>query len=261
MRPVTRCCDSSVRGWLLNFAVATCSSASEGTSSWWWPLASTRPAPRRWQPGSVYSAKTRRVGVAAYDSVRDGPGRHRLEVVEQLRAGLARGELLLHYQPMLDLRDDRVTGVEALVRWQHPERGLLYPDAFIGLAESFGLMASLTHTVLAAALAQCRAWADAGEHLTVAVNVSPSNLVDEHFPDQVDALLVAHGLSPESLVLEVTESLLMEDRERAVSVLTRLRDAGVGVAIDDYGTGYSSLAYLPSCRSLSSSWTGPSSAR
>ena len=162
---------------------------------------------------------------------------------------------------MLDLRDDRVTGVKALVRWQHPERGLLYPDAFIGLAESFGLMASLTHTVLAAALAQCRAWADAGEHLTVAVNVSPSNLVDEHFPDPVDALLLTHGLSPESLVLEVTESLLMEDRERAVSVLTRLRDAGVGLPSTTTAPAAPAWPTWPSCRSLSSSWTGPSSAR
>ena len=193
---------------------------------------------------AMYSAKARRVGVALYDDVRDGQGRHRLEVVEQLRAGIARGELVLHYQPKLDLRSDRVAGVEALVRWQHPERGLLYPDTFIDLAESFGLMGSLTSTVLTAALAQCRAWADEGEELTVAVNVSPSNLVDEHFPDQVNALLRLHGLAPSALMLEVTESLLMEDRERAVSVLTRLRDVGVGVAIDDYGTGYSSLAYL-----------------
>ena len=193
---------------------------------------------------AMYSAKARRAGVAVYDDVRDGQGRHRLETVEQLRAGMRRGELLLHYQPKLDLVADRVQGVEALVRWQHPDRGLLYPDAFIELAESFGLMAELTTTVLDGALGQARAWVDGGQRLTVAVNVSPSNLVDEHFPDQVIALLARHALPPCALVLEVTESLLMEDRERAVSVLTRLRDTGVGVAIDDYGTGYSSLAYL-----------------
>ena len=193
---------------------------------------------------AMYSAKARRVGTAVYDDVRDGQGRHRLETVEQLRAGMTRGELVLHYQPKLDLPSNQVTGVEALVRWQHPDRGLLYPDTFIDLAESFGLMGQLTTHVLDLALAQCRAWTDAGQLLTVAVNVSPSNLVDERFPDQVADLLTSHGLTPSVLMLEVTESLLMEDRERAVSVLSRLRDAGVGVAIDDYGTGYSSLAYL-----------------
>jgi EAL domain-containing protein (putative c-di-GMP-specific phosphodiesterase class I) len=137
-----------------------------------------------------------------------------------------------------------VDGVEALVRWQHPDRGLLYPDAFIDLAESAGLMGPLTEAVLELALRQCRLWAEQDRELAVAVNVSPSNLVDEDFPGTVAGLLVATGVPARSLVLEVTESLLMADRERAERVLGRLRDQGVGVAIDDYGTGYSSLAYL-----------------
>jgi diguanylate cyclase (GGDEF)-like protein len=193
---------------------------------------------------AMYSAKARRTGVAVFDDVRDGAGRHRLETVEQLRAGMDRGELVLHYQPKLDVGLDRVTGVEALVRWQHPQRGLLYPADFIDLAEAFGLMSQLTRHVLDGALLQCRTWADGGVQVTVAVNVSPSDLVDQHFPDHVDMHLKQHGLPSTALVLEVTESLLMEDRERAVSVLTRLRDSGVSIAIDDYGTGYSSLAYL-----------------
>ena len=206
---------------------------------------------------AMYAAKTRRAGVLVYDPVRDGQGRHRLETVEQLRAGLERGELVLHYQPKLDLRTHRITGVEALARWQHPTRGLLRPDAFVDLAESSGLMARLTLTVLDQALAQLARWrsgdqdvrhppaaAQARAGLTTAVNVSPSNLVDARFPAQVEALLAVHGVPACALVLEVTESLLMEDRDRAVSVLTHLRAAGVGIAIDDYGTGYSSLAYL-----------------
>jgi EAL domain-containing protein (putative c-di-GMP-specific phosphodiesterase class I) len=192
----------------------------------------------------MYAAKAGRTGVAVYDDARDAHGRHRLEDVAQLRQGLERGELVLHYQPKLALPTGAVEGVEALVRWQHPTRGLLYPDAFIELAESAGLMAELTRQVVDMALRQCREWADQGRALTMAVNVSPSNLVDEHFPDEVAALLALHRLTAADLVLEVTESLLMEDRERAVRVLSRLRDAGVGVAIDDYGTGYSSLAYL-----------------
>ncbi len=195
---------------------------------------------------AMYSAKTTRTGVAVYDELRDGHGRHRLEDVAQLRRAVEHGELVLHYQPKLDLSSGVVEGVEALVRWQHPTRGLLYPDAFIELAESAGLMAQLTGWVIDTALAQCRTWADGGRSLTMAVNVSPSNLVDESFPGQVRERLAAHGLHAESLVLEVTESLLMADRERAVRVLGRLRDDGVGIAIDDYGTGYSSLAYLAS---------------
>jgi diguanylate cyclase (GGDEF)-like protein len=193
---------------------------------------------------AMYAAKSARAGVAVYDEERDGHGRHRLEDVAQLRRAIERDELVLHYQPKLALSTGAVDGVEALVRWQHPTRGLLYPDAFIDLAESAGLMAQLTSRVVDMALAQCRVWADRGRLLTMAVNVSPSNLVDEAFPDQVRALLARHELSAGCLVLEVTESLLMEDRERAVRVLSRLRDDGIGVAIDDYGTGYSSLAYL-----------------
>ncbi len=193
---------------------------------------------------AMYAAKRRRTGVAVYDEARDGEGRHRLELADQLRRGIAGDELVLHYQPKLAFDGDHVVGAEALVRWRHPERGLLFPDAFIDVAESFGLMGELTVAVLDLALAQARTWTDLGHRLSVAVNVSPSNLVDDGFPDEVARRLQAHGLPASSLVLEVTESLLMEDRERAVSVLRRLRDAGVGIAIDDYGTGYSSLAYL-----------------
>jgi diguanylate cyclase (GGDEF)-like protein len=193
---------------------------------------------------AMYSAKAARTGVAVFDEQRDGGGRHRLEAVDQLRRGIADGELVLHYQPKLALSSGAVDGVEALVRWQHPSRGLLFPDAFIDLAESAGLMSRLTSAVVEMSLAQCRAWADDGVRLTVSVNVSPSNLVDDEFPDEVAALLQRFRLPASALVLEVTESILMEDRERAVRVLSRLREAGVGVSIDDYGTGYSSLAYL-----------------
>jgi diguanylate cyclase (GGDEF)-like protein len=195
---------------------------------------------------AMYSAKATRTGVAVYDDARHGEGRHRLETVEQLRIGIAAGELVLHYQPKLNLRTGAVDGVEALVRWAHPDRGLLYPDSFIDLAESSGLMSQLTTAVLDRALAQCRSWADAGLVLDVSVNVSPTDLTDERFPTEVATALARYGVPPTRLVLEVTESLLMADRERAVRVLQRLRDTGVGISIDDYGTGYSSLAYLAS---------------
>ena len=195
---------------------------------------------------AMYAAKAGRSGPVVYDEAQHGSGRHRLEAIAQLRRAIDGGELVLHYQPKLSLPTGRIDGAEALVRWQHPERGLLFPDAFIELAESAGLMAALTSRVLDSALAQRRAWADGGRELVVAVNVSPSNLVDEGFPDEVAGLLARHGVPACALVLEVTESLLMADRERAVRVLAGLREAGVGVSIDDYGTGYSSLAYLAS---------------
>jgi len=195
---------------------------------------------------AMYSAKGARIGAALYDDARDGEGRHRLETVEQLRTGLAAGQLLVHYQPKLNLRTGAVDGVEALVRWAHPERGLLYPDSFIDLAESAGLMPQLTAVVLDQALAQCRSWADAGLVLDVSVNVSPTELLDDDFPARVAGRLHRHRVPATRLILEVTESLLMTDRERAVRVLEGLRATGVGVSIDDYGTGYSSLAYLAS---------------
>ncbi len=165
-------------------------------------------------------------------------------MVEQLRHAIAVGELVAHYQPKLDLRTRTVSGTEALLRWQHPQRGLLYPDAFIELAESSGLMGEMTVSVLDIALAQTRRWRDAGHELGIAVNVSPSNLVDVDFPGAVRGVLRRHAIPPEALTLEVTESVLMEDRERAVAVLTDLRESGVRMSVDDYGTGYSSLAYL-----------------
>ncbi|WP_369131962.1 putative bifunctional diguanylate cyclase/phosphodiesterase [Modestobacter sp. I12A-02662] len=193
---------------------------------------------------AMYAAKSRKLGVAVYDQQRDGDGRHRLETVEQLRDGIAGGQLVLHHQPKISAGTGSVVGVEVLVRWQHPTRGLLLPGAFVDLAESFGLMKALTSAVLDLALAQCRVWRDRGWRVPVAVNVSPSDLVDEGFPLAVADLLDRHGLQAGDLVLEVTEGLLMADRDRAAGVLTGLRGMGVGISIDDYGTGYSSLAYL-----------------
>jgi predicted signal transduction protein with EAL and GGDEF domain len=193
---------------------------------------------------AMYAAKGQRRGVLVYDEARDGMGRRRLELVAELRQGIGDGQLLLHYQPQLDLRTGRVVAVEALVRWQHPTRGLLGPHEFIDLAESAGLMGLLTTWVVEDALRQCRQWRDQGLDLRVAVNVSPSAVVDRDFPVRVERLLGQHGLTAERLVLEVTEELLMDNRERTVEALTVMRRMGAGISIDDYGTGYSSLAYL-----------------
>ena len=193
---------------------------------------------------AMYAAKETGAGALVYDEGRHGAGRHRLELVAQLRAAIPSGQMFLEYQPKIALDSGRVVGVEALVRWRHPERGVLGPQHFVELAETSGIMRALTAAVLDDALAQARRWQDAGMPLTVAVNISPSDLMDQSFPEHVLRLLAAHGVPSNALVIEITENHVMEDRPRATGVLERLRRLGVGVAVDDFGTGYSSLAYL-----------------
>ncbi len=210
-------------------------------------------APEHGQDGStllqradvaMYAAKSTRGGVRAYEGALDRNTRERLELVTELRTAVTDGQLFLHYQPKVDLTSGRVIGVEALCRWLHPERGLVPPDEFIPLAEDSGLMRELTELVLAQALRQSGEWAGRGLVLPVAVNLSPSNLLDASLPQRVAALLDQHGLAPEALEVEVTETILLLDHARAMQVLLQLRALGVRLAVDDYGTGYSSLAYL-----------------
>jgi diguanylate cyclase (GGDEF)-like protein len=170
--------------------------------------------------------------------------RDRLQTLEQLRDALETEQLLPHYQPKLDLHTGVVTGVEALVRWDHPDRGMLHPDVFLGLAEQAGLMRRLALHVLERSLRDLRCWRAAGHDLSVAVNLSMSNLQDVALPEQVAMLLEATGVPADVLTLEITEHVLMADAARSHQVLAGLRALGVRLSIDDYGTGYSSLAYL-----------------
>ncbi|WP_235487547.1 EAL domain-containing protein, partial [Frankia sp. AvcI1] len=159
-------------------------------------------------------------------------------------AALGTGQLEVHYQVKVDLGSGRMDAVEALVRWRHPTRGLLGPEEFVPLAEQAGFMRMLTIEVLHTALDQCRRWHAAGLEVAVAVNLSASDLLDRGFPAQVSGMLAGFGLSPAALELEITETTLMLDRVRSATVLGELRALGVGIAVDDYGTGYSSLARL-----------------
>jgi diguanylate cyclase (GGDEF)-like protein len=194
---------------------------------------------------AMYAAKTGHGGGPVFATGLDDHARARLTMLEELRTGLDRGELVLHYQPKVTVdAAARVVGVEALVRWQHPERGLIYPDAFLYTAESADLMGRITAVVLDLACRQSRRWHDEGLPVSVAVNLSVSDLRDPGFPEQVGALLRRHGLPPEALELEVTESVLMTDADNALQTLGRLGDMGLRLAVDDYGTGYSSLSYL-----------------
>ncbi len=163
---------------------------------------------------------------------------------EELRAGLARGELVNYYQPKVDIGSSKVVGVETLVRWRHPEDGLVLPEQFIGCAEQHGLIDELTNFVLNEALTRARTWRDAGLELTVAVNISVANLAALDFPDRVARAAARAGVPLHLLVLEVTESQLMQDPLAQFDILTRFRLKQVGLSIDDFGTGYSSLAQL-----------------
>ena len=193
---------------------------------------------------AMYEAKGRRIGHRLYDPILDGSGRDRLRTVAELRAALVDGGLDVYYQPKLRLDTGAVDGIEALVRWQHPTRGLLLPGAFLPIAEQANLMRPLTLTILDRALADCAAWRAAGDDAGVAVNVSASGIVDPLLAGYVDRLLQRHGLPGSALQIEITETALADDADSARSVLAALRALGVGLAIDDYGAGYSSLAYL-----------------
>ncbi|MCB2176723.1 MAG: EAL domain-containing protein [Actinomycetales bacterium] len=168
----------------------------------------------------------------------------RLKLVQELRNGLDLDQFVVYYQPKVDLASGEVHDVEALVRWDHPTRGLVYPDAFIDVIEGSGLMPALTRKVVAHALDQVAAWGEQGWEISAAVNISPSALSDETLFEQVTAMLAARGLAPSGIRLELTEEFLMVDIERAKGALARFRDIGIEISVDDFGTGYSSLSYL-----------------
>jgi diguanylate cyclase (GGDEF)-like protein len=193
---------------------------------------------------AMYVAKDEQTGIEVYDVARDPNSPARLGTVTALREALDLGQLELHYQPKVSLDDGTVVGVEALVRWQHPVRGLVPPDEFVPLAERTGLVHRLTAFVLREALDQVAEWWATGIQIPVAVNVSMRDLQETDLAGLVAAELDAHHLPPTALVLEVTESVLAQDPGRAVSTLRELADLGVSSSLDDFGTGYSSLLLL-----------------
>jgi diguanylate cyclase (GGDEF)-like protein len=193
---------------------------------------------------AMQAAKRGSTDIEIYDPECDRGSAGRLTLLGELRRGIGDGSLILHYQPQVDVREGVVTGVEALVRWQHSERGLVPPGEFVPLAEGSGLIRPLTLEVLRQGIERCAGWHRAGLELCLAVNLSARNLLDVQLPDQVAAMLAEHGLPPARLELEVTESTLMSDPLRARGVMARLSEMGIGLAIDDFGTGYSSLAFL-----------------
>jgi len=193
---------------------------------------------------ALYEAKRERARFCAYRAESDVHTPQRLAILADLRSAVDEHELFLEYQPKINLATGEVTGVEALVRWNHPTRGLVGPDDFIPLAENTGLITPITWFVVERALQQVRLWQDAGLDLDIAVNLSVRHLTDMSLPDRIAVALERWGVAPSKLIIEVTESSIMTDPKRAAGVLHQLRRIGVAVAIDDYGTGHASLTYL-----------------
>jgi diguanylate cyclase (GGDEF)-like protein len=195
---------------------------------------------------AMYEAKAAQSGYASYARERDKHSLERLTLAGELSHALEAGEIEAHFQPKADAGSRRIVGVEALVRWQHPTRGLISPAEFVTVAEQAGLGRALTRRMLDLALTQVRIWREEGFDLHVAVNTTVADLQDTQFPAEVAATLEAHGLPPEALVLEVTENMVLADPVRVGDVLAQLGELGLGLSLDDFGTGFSSLTHLKS---------------
>ena len=193
---------------------------------------------------AMYAAKEAHAGCKVYAAALDRHSVRRLSVLSDFRRALDADEIVVFYQPIMQMNGARVHGAEALVRWQHPDLGLLPPSDFMPIVEQTGLIGPLTRHVLERAVAQCAAWRQAGQDLTVSVNLSVRNLLDPELASLISDLLKIYRLTPSALELEITESMLMSDPDRSLVTLTRLSQLGVGLSVDDYGTGYSSLANL-----------------
>ena len=193
---------------------------------------------------AMYAAKDAHSRIELYQPKLDEANRTRLETIQDLDAALVHRQFVLHYQPKIDVETGAIFGAEALVRWEHPTRGLLYPDAFLPVVEQSGLMNAVTRLVLESAVLQLASWRAAGLDISVAVNLSASDLLDESLAERIAGLLAEHAVPATALELEITESVIMIDPKRAREVLEALRALGLRIAVDDYGTGYCALAYL-----------------
>jgi diguanylate cyclase (GGDEF)-like protein len=193
---------------------------------------------------AMYAAKEARAGHKLYAPELDRHSMERLTVLTDFHRALESDEIVIHYQPIVDSHTRLALGAEALTRWQHPELGMVPPNAFIPIAEQTGLIGPLTRIVLEGAIAQCAIWRRDGHELTVAVNLSVRNLLDRELPAQIDQLLARYELPAGALRVEITESMIMADPDRSLETVMALSALGVHISIDDFGTGYSSLSML-----------------
>jgi diguanylate cyclase (GGDEF)-like protein len=195
---------------------------------------------------AIYEAKKVSQHYALYDPQLDPYKPERLSMMGELRQGLDRGEFRLYYQPKIDIASEKITAAEALIRWIHPVRGFMPPDLFIPLAEQTGNIQKLTSWALSTAIKQVSDWKRHGIDIKVAINLSARDLSNRHLPDEIKGLLAQHGADIHQLILEITESAVMEDPKQSMEVLSALNGMGATLSIDDYGTGYSSMSYLKS---------------
>ena len=193
---------------------------------------------------AMYEAKKRSLGAKLYETTIDEYSRQRLSYANELKKAVEENQLVLHYQPKIDLVTGRTAGFEALVRWQHPEQGLLFPDAFIDLVEMGEIIHPFTRAVIELAVREKKYLHALGYAQPVAINLSARNLLDDACYKSLENALADHQLSAAEVELELTESAVMHDPERAITILNLFRNKGIKIAVDDFGTGYSSLAYL-----------------
>lgn len=195
---------------------------------------------------AMYHAKKTGTGIEVYDDGYDTNTPERLALISELPKAIKENELVLHYQPKISVSDRKMIGVEALVRWQHPLHGMIPPDDFIPIVELGDAIHGLSDWVINQALRDCRTWRDRGIYIDMAINVSTPNIQDADFVDRLEVMLEKHSIKPENIQLEITESIIMADTNRALETISKLDSMGVTISIDDFGTGYSSLAYLKS---------------
>lgn len=193
---------------------------------------------------AMYAAKNSPSGICVYSSNLDGENDENLSLISEIKLAIEQNQLSLFVQPKIDFITGKVLAVEALVRWNHPERGLLYPDMFIPFAEQTGHISKISHWMLSEASRYAAIWQKHGLNITLAVNLSARDLIDIELPNKLKEILIKHGLSANSLSLEITESSIMDDPARALETVERIAKMGISLSIDDFGTGYSSLAYL-----------------
>jgi len=193
---------------------------------------------------AMYVAKQDRIGYSVYDPDYDQYSIKRFAMISDLREALIKNNLELYYQPKMDMKSQQVLGVEALLRWNHPEHGFIPPEQIVELAEHTGTISELTYWVIDRALEQIIAWQEKGINLDVSVNVSAHNLRDEGFVGKISGIIHRHKFPCDQLTLEITENAMMENPTRAIDILKELDEMGVRLAVDDYGTGFSSLSYL-----------------
>ncbi|MBN4047649.1 EAL domain-containing protein [Acidimicrobiaceae bacterium AH-315-P05] len=193
---------------------------------------------------AMYHAKRNRLDYCLYNKDLDPNSQQALAMASELDAALSSDQMVVHYQPKFEVSTSTLIGMEALIRWEHPSRGLLLPDAFLEAAEAAGVMAAITRHVLTKAIEELHTWHQQMPDITIAINISPSSLSDPNFPTDLTTALNNSGLDAQYVILEITENAVINDPNQAIETLTQLRELGIKIALDDFGTGFSTLAHL-----------------